>query len=98
MRRRRPVSIDGDRDGDDGVGHDVAQFRPGAAVDRAGRQMKQEVDDTRLLLAAEQPTVELLEPRADAGERRNQGEKRIEQARPHEHPDIRRQCSRGRAG
>ena len=83
VRRWRPVSIEGDRDGDDGVGHHVAQFRPRAAVDRAGGQMKQEVDDTRLVLAAEQPTVELLEPRADAGERRNQGKKRIEQARPH---------------
>jgi len=67
-------------------------------VDRASGQMKQEIDDARLLLAAEQPTVELLEPRTDAGERRNQGKKRIEQARPHEHPDFRRQCSRGRAG
>ena len=86
---RRPVSIDGDRDSDDGVGHDVAQFWPRPAVDRPGREVKQKVDDTRLLLAAEQPAVELLELGSDAGERRNQGKKRIEQARPHEHPDFR---------
>ena len=81
--RRRPVPIDGDRDSDDGVGHDVAQFWPRPAVDRPGREVKQEIDDTRLLLPAEQPAVELLELRPDAGQRRNQGKERVEQAWPH---------------
>jgi len=100
MRRRRPVAIHRDRDRDDGIGHHVAQLRPRPAVDRAGGQVKQEVDDACRLFAVEQATVELLQLRPDAGQRRHRGKQRIEQARPHSgYPAFRRRrCSRGRAG
>ena len=67
------MSIDGDRNRDDGVGHHVAQFWPRAAVDCAGGQVKQEIDDARVLLAAEQPAVQLLKLRTNARKRRHQG-------------------------
>ena len=100
VRRRRPVAIHGDRDGDDGIGHHVAQLRPRSPVDRAGGQVKQEIDHPRRLFAAEQPAVELLQLRPDAGQRRDRSEQRIEQARPHSgHLAFRRRrCSRGWAG
>ena len=50
--RRRPVAVDGDRHGRDRAGHHVAQFWPGAAVDRAGRQVKDQIGDARAVLAA----------------------------------------------
>ena len=83
MRRRRPVAIHRDRDRDDGIGHHVAQFRPRPAVDRARGQVKQEIDDAGRPLAAEQATIEPLQLRPDAGQRRYRGKQRIEPARPH---------------
>ena len=60
------------------------QLRPCPAVDRAGGQ--DGTGDRRRvarLLAAEQPAIELLQLRPDAGERRDRGEQGIEQVWPH---------------
>ena len=77
------MPVDRDRDRDDGVGHDVAQLRPRPAVDRAGRQMEQQIDDARRVLAAEQPAKQLLHLRPDARQAGQRGEQRIEHGRPH---------------
>ena len=59
-------------------------FGRDAAVDGAGRQMEQQIDDARRrILAAEQPAVELLQLRPDAGKRGQRGKQRIEQRRAH---------------
>ena len=82
--RRRAVAVDRHRDGRDRARHDVAQFRPRPAVDGAGRQMEQQIDDARRrVFAAEQPAVQLLELRPDAGKRGQRGKQRIEQRRAH---------------
>ena len=82
--RRRPVAFDRDRDGRHRAGHDVAEHRPRPAVDGAGRQMKQEIDDARRrVLPAEQLAVELFQLRPDAGKRDQRGKQRIEQRRAH---------------
>ena len=84
VRRRRTMAFDRHRDGRDRAWHHVAQFRPGAAVDGAGRQMEQQVDDARrYVLAAEQPAVKLLELRPDARKRGQRGKQRIEQRWAH---------------
>ena len=58
---------DRDRDGDDLAGLYVAQLRPRAAIDRAGRQMEQQIDDARRV-AVEQPRIKLFQLRPDAGQ------------------------------
>ena len=84
VRRRRAVAVDSHRNGRDRAWHHVAQFRPRAAVDGAGRQMEQQVDDARWrVFAAEQAAVQLLELRPDAGKRGQRGKQRIEQRRAH---------------
>ena len=84
VRRRRPVAVDGHRDGRDGAWHHVAEYRPRPAVDGAGRQMEQQVDHARRrILAAEQLAVELFELRPDARKRGQRGEQRIEQRGAH---------------
>ena len=70
VRRGGPVAIDRHRHRDDAPGDDVAQLRPRAAIDRAGRQMEEKVDDARRLIATEQAGIELLELRTDARQRR----------------------------
>ncbi len=68
MRRRWPVALDPHRDGDEHAGNHVLQLGAGAPIDRAGRQMKCEIDDARAV-ATEQLGVKLLLPRPDVGER-----------------------------
>src|SRR5467141_2760535 len=63
--------------------HRVADFRPRPAIDHTGRQMQQEIDQPRRLIAAEQVAKQfvLLRPHAGkAGDRRKQ---RIKQSRAH---------------
>jgi hypothetical protein len=77
------MSVDRDSDRDHAAEYDVAQLRPRAAIDRAGRQMQQQVDDARGVVATEQPAIELLLLWADADKAGYRREQRIEQARPH---------------
>ena len=81
--RRRPMAIDRDLDRHDRARYNVAQFRPRAPVDGAGRQMEQKIDEPWDFVASKQAPIEPLELRADAGkagDRRKQG---IEQAWAH---------------
>ena len=48
VRRRRTMALHRDGDRHHRIGHDLAQFRLAAAVDEAGRQMEQQVDNPRL--------------------------------------------------
>src|SRR5262249_28568102 len=64
--RRRTVTVDRYRDGDDGTRDHVDQLWPSAAVHRAGRQMEYQVKHSRALLAAEQTAIELFYLRSDA--------------------------------
>jgi hypothetical protein len=77
------VPVDRDGDGDDAVEGDVPQLGAGAAVDHAGRQMEQEIDEARRLVAAEQAGVKLLHLRADARQHPHRAEQGIEQDRAH---------------
>ena len=88
VRRRWPVAIHGHCDGHDGIGNDVAQLRPCSPVDRARRQVKEQVEDACRLIATEQPAVELFQPRPDTGKRGDRRKQRIEQARPHSPPTL----------
>ena len=87
VRRRRPVLLDGDGDGHDAIGLHLAQLGLVAPVDKAGRQVKQQVDNARrLVVAPDQPAEQLFELRPDPGQRRERREKRIEHGRPHRIP------------
>ncbi len=67
VARNRPVFVDRHRDGDDLAGLHLVEFRPRPAVDDARRQMKQQIDYARCL-AVEQPGIEQLQLRPDAGQ------------------------------
>ncbi len=85
VRRRRAMLQHGDCDGHDFAGAHLVEFRPRAAVDRARRQMKQEIDDAGRL-AAEQFRIELFQLRPDAGQAGERGEQGAEDVGPHGHP------------
>ena len=69
------MRLDGDRDGDDGVGLDLGELRLIAAVDEAGRQMKQQIDDARrLAVAPDRAGEQFFQLRPDAGESRQRSE------------------------
>src|SRR5262249_21976245 len=74
VRWRRPMTIDADRDGDDGIRHDVPQLRARPTIDGAARQVEKQVDYPRRLFATEQSTIELLQPRPNAGKRCDRSE------------------------
>ena len=82
-RRRRPMPVDGDLQRHHGSRHRVADFRPRAAVDHARRQMQQQIDDARRLIAAEQIAEQLVLLRPDAGKAGDRRKQRIEQSRAH---------------
>ena len=72
MRRPRAMAVDGDRDRDHLAGDDVGELRPRAAVDGAGRQVEQQIDDPRRLVV-EQPGIERFQLRPDAGQAGERG-------------------------
>src|SRR5262249_8130106 len=74
VRWRRPMTIDADRDRDDGIRHDIPQFWARPAIDGAARQVEKQVDYTRRLVATDQSAIELLQPRPNAGKRCDRGE------------------------
>ena len=82
VARRRPVLVDGDGDGHKLAGLHLIELRPRPAVDRAGGQVKQQVDDARRL-AVEQPRIEPLQLRPDAGQAGEGSEQRAEHKRTH---------------
>ena len=82
-RRRRPVAIDGDLQRHHGSLHGLADLRPSAAVDHAGRQMQQQIDQPRRLIAAEQIAQQLVLLRPDARQARDRRKQRIEQGGAH---------------
>ena len=67
------MAVDGDRDRDHLAGDDVGELRPRAAVDGAGRQVEQQIDDARRLVV-EQPGIERFQLRPDAGQAGERGE------------------------
>ena len=83
MRRRQPVTVDGHSHGDHGARFDVAQLRARPPVDHAGRQVQEQVEDARNVVAAQQAAIELLHLGPDAGYGGEGAEERIEHARPH---------------
>ena len=74
--------LDRHRHGDHLARLHLVELGPGAAVDGARGQMQQQVDDARRL-AVEQPGIELLQLRPDAGQAGERGEQGIEHERPH---------------
>ena len=78
------MAIDGDGDGDNGIGRDGGKLWLIAPVDEAGRQMKQEIDKARrLVVAPDQAGEQLLQLRPDTGQRRERREQRIEHCGAH---------------
>ena len=76
------MAVDRDLDGRDRARHHVAQFRAGAPVDRAGRQVEQEIGHARAVVAAGQAAQQLVELGTDPRKGGHRGEERVEQARP----------------
>jgi hypothetical protein len=82
-RGRRPMAVDGNLQRHHGALHGIADFRLGAAVDHAGRQMQQQIDQPRRLIAAEQVTEQFVLLRPDAGKAGDRCKQGIEQSRAH---------------
>ena len=80
----RAMPVDGDLKRHDGAGNRVADFRPRAAVDHARRQMQQQVDEARRVIAAEQIAEQFVLLRPDAAEAGDRRKQRIEQGRAHQ--------------
>ena len=81
--RRRPVAVDGDFQRHHGSLRRIADLRLRPAIDHAGRQMQQQIDQPRRLAAAEQIAQQLVLPGPDAAKARDQRKQRIEQSRAH---------------
>ena len=64
--RRGLVAVDRDQNGGDCIGNDIAQLRARAAVDRAARQMEQQIDHARRFVV-QKPREQLGKLRPDAG-------------------------------
>ena len=82
-RRRRPMAVNGDFQRHHGSLHGLPNLRLRPAVDHARRQMQQQIDQPRRLIAVEQIAQQLVLLRPDArkgGDRRKQ---RIEQGGAH---------------
>ena len=83
-RRRRAMAIDGDLQRHHGSLDGVADLWPRPAVDDLARQMQQQVDQPRRLVAAEQILQQLVLLRTDAGQAGHGSKQRIEQAGAHQ--------------
>ena len=92
-RRRRAMAVDGHLQRHHGSRHGVADFRPRAAVDHAGRQMQQQIDQPRRLIAAEQIAEQLVLLRPDAGKARDRRKQGIEQSRAHQELSAQSSCA-----
>jgi hypothetical protein len=85
VRRARPMPVDRRRNRHHRIGRDLRELRLVAPVDKAARQVEQQVDDARrlTLAAAQKPREYFFELRADAGQSRQRREQRIEHRRTH---------------
>ncbi|MEY9827202.1 hypothetical protein ABIF75_010848 [Bradyrhizobium japonicum] len=83
-RRRWAVAIDGDLQRHHGSLDGVADLWPRTAVDDLARQMQQQVNQARRLIAAEQVLQQLVLLRTDAGQAGHGSKQRIERAGAHE--------------
>ena len=83
-RRRRPMPVDRHFQRHHGSRHRITDFRPRPAIDHAGGQMQQEIDQPRRRFAAKQVAQELVLFRPDAGKARDRRKQRIEQRRAHQ--------------
>ena len=86
-RRRRAMAVDGDLQRHHRSRHRLADFRPRPAIDHLRRQMHQQIDQPRGLIAAEQIAQQLVLLRTDAGKARDRRKQRIEQSRAHRDRD-----------
>ena len=94
VRRRWPMPVDGDRDRHHRVGRDLGEFRLVAPIDKAARQMEQQIDDARRLAfaTAEKPREHLFELRPNAGQGRQGREQWVERRRTHTIAYTHRHC------
>jgi len=88
------VAVDGDFQRHHGSLHGLANLRPRPAVDHAGRQVQQQIDQPWGLVAAEQIAQQLVLLRPDAGKGRDRRKQRIEQVRAHQSPVAHRRHAR----
>ncbi len=82
-RGRRAMTVDRHLQRHHGSRHRVADFRPRAAIDHAGRQMQQQIDQPWRLVAAEQIAEQFVLLRPDPGKAGDRRKQRIEQSRAH---------------
>ena len=80
------MPVDRDLQRHHGSRNRIADFRPRPAIDHAGRQMQQQIDQPRRLIAAEQVAKQFVLLRPDAGKARDRRKQRIEQSRAHRKP------------
>jgi len=78
-----PMTIDRDFQRHHRSRNRLADFWPRPAVDDAGRQVQQQIDQPRRLIAAEQIAQQLVLLRPDAWKGRDRRKQRIEQSRAH---------------
>ena len=82
-RRRRAMPIDGHFQRHHSSLHGLANLRLRPAVDHAGRQMQQQINQPRRLVARQQIAQQLVLLRPDAGKGRDRREHRVEQSGAH---------------
>src|SRR5262249_21827776 len=82
-RRRWSVAIDGNGHADKATRHHIGQLRPRTAVNRSGREMEQEIDESWRVIPPKQPAKKSFNLRPNARERGDQGEQGVEDRRPH---------------
>ena len=88
-RRGRAVAIHGDFQRHHGSLYGFANLRLRPAVDYAGRQMQQQIDQSRRLVTAQQIAQQLVLLRPDARKGRDRRKQRIEQGGAHQETQIR---------
>ncbi|WP_447406935.1 hypothetical protein, partial [Clostridium perfringens] len=77
------MAIDARLNGDDLAFGGLGDARHGAAVDRAGGQMEQEIDHTRAIVMIEQAIIGGERTWADAAEARDGGKERVQNRGAH---------------
>ncbi len=81
--RRGAVAVDGHLQRHHGSDHDIPDLGPGPAVDHAGGQVQQQVDQPRRLVAVEQVAQQLVLLRTHARKTGGRRKQRVETFRTH---------------